>query len=79
MKLPELGFGKHMDAMVAFFRERNESMKTGELPKDRGGAKHDWLCFCFSDPKNADDFAKEFGGERMPDPVYEEEWPPRKS
>jgi hypothetical protein len=39
MRVPDLGFGKGMDAIVAFFQERKESMKTGLPPKGRSGAK----------------------------------------
>jgi hypothetical protein len=78
MRMPELGFGKGMDAMVAFFQERRESMKTGEPPKDRGGLKHDWIVFCFRESENADDFAGLFNGERYDVPEPEELWPPRR-
>jgi hypothetical protein len=53
-------------------------MKTGEPPKDRGGAMHDWIVFCFKDPKNADDFAGRFSGERYDVPEPEEDRPPRR-
>ncbi len=50
-----------LDAIVQFYLERGEELRTGYL---RTRADHRvWIIFCFLDPKNAKDFATRFSGE----------------
>jgi hypothetical protein len=63
VSLPEHGFGNDFDAMVQFYRERGE-----ELRAEYSRARTDrpfWIYFCFRDPRNAEDFAERFSGERF--------------
>jgi hypothetical protein len=59
----ELGFGSDMDAMIEFYWECGEELCTGYL-RTRTYPR-DWIYFCFTDAKNAEDFAGRFGGESL--------------
>jgi hypothetical protein len=64
ISVPEHGLGSDMDAMIEFYWERGEELRTGYL-RTRTNPR-DWIYFCFNDPKNAEDFAGRFGGESLP-------------
>ena len=59
--VPELGFGRDLDAMIDFYWERDEAMCTGYLRTTE--YPRDWIYFCFSDAKTAEDFAVRFDGQ----------------
>jgi hypothetical protein len=63
ISVPELGFGSDMVAMIEFYWERGEELYTGYL-RTRTYPR-DWIYFCFTDAKNAEDFAGRFGGESL--------------
>jgi len=63
ISVPELGFGSDMDAMIEFYWECGEELCTGYL-RTRTYPR-DWIYFCFTDAKNAEDFAGRFGGESL--------------
>jgi hypothetical protein len=58
--VPDLGFGSDLDAMIQFCWERSEELRTGYLGTRTN--PRDWIFFCFSDAKNAQDFARRFNG-----------------
>ncbi len=61
LNIPERGFGDGLDAIIQFFFERGEELRTGWSTRaDQGDPK---ICFCFRDLKNAEDFAERFSGE----------------
>lgn len=57
--VPERGFGGGLDAMIMFFFERGEELRTG-WEVDHEDLK---IHFYFRDLMNAEDFAERFGGE----------------
>lgn len=61
LSVPERGFGDDMDEMVEFCLKRSERLRAGCL-RTRSDQR-DWIVFHFQDPKNAEDFARRFGGE----------------
>jgi hypothetical protein len=61
LSVPEFGFGNELEAIVQYYLERGEELRTGCL---RTRADHRlWIIFCFRDPQNANDFATSFSGE----------------
>jgi len=68
MSLPEHGFGNDFDAMIQFYRERGEELRAeySRARTDHQGS----IYFCFRDPRNAEDFAERFSGERFPPAVF---------
>lgn len=61
LNVPELGFGDCLDALVQFYLQRGEELRTGcSTGAEYGDAM---IYFCFRDPKNAEDFAERFRGE----------------
>jgi hypothetical protein len=61
IRVPELGFGPDMDAMIEFYWERDEAMCTGYLRTTT--YPRDWIYFWFSDAKKAENFAVRFGAQ----------------
>ena len=61
LRVPERGFGNELDAMVQFFQERGEELRVGcfRSKPHRG----DCILFCFRERRNANEFARRFGGE----------------
>jgi hypothetical protein len=64
ISVPEFDFGRDLDAMIDFYWESGEAVCTGHL-RTRTYPR-DWIYFCFSDAKNAEDFAVRFGGQILP-------------
>jgi hypothetical protein len=62
VRLPELGFGNDLDAMIQFYWARGEELRA-EYFRTRSDHRV-WIYFCFRDPKNAEEFAERFSGER---------------
>jgi len=59
----EHGFGNDIDAMIQFCRERGEEL---HAEYSRATTDHPlWIYFWFRDPRNAEDFAERFSGERV--------------
>lgn len=61
LKVPELGFGSDMDAMVQFCLQCGEKLRTGSIRTKSD--QRDWIYFCFRDPNNAKHFAGRFNGQ----------------
>jgi hypothetical protein len=61
LTVPELGFGSELDAMVQFFLERGEELRTGCITTKTD--HRDWIYFRFHDPNNAKHFAGRFNGQ----------------
>ncbi|MBR1266093.1 hypothetical protein JQ629_01060 [Bradyrhizobium sp. AUGA SZCCT0222] len=59
--MSDLDLGDDWDKMLQFYLERDEALLVGcsEAQADHGG----WMIFNFHNLKNAEDFAKRFGGE----------------
>ena len=57
LMVPECGFGSELDAMVQFFQERGEELRVGCFRSEY------IILFCFRERRNADEFARRFGGE----------------
>jgi hypothetical protein len=61
MSASGIGLGCDLEAMIDFYWESSEAICTGHL-RTRTYPR-DWIYFCFSDAKNAEEFAVRFGGE----------------
>jgi hypothetical protein len=64
VNVPELGFGSDLDAMIQFCWEHGEELRAGYL-RTRTHPR-DWICFYFSDAKNAQEFTRRFNGKILP-------------
>jgi len=61
LRVPELGFGSDLDAMVQFCLQCGEKLRTGSIRTKAD--QLDWIYFCFHDPNNAKHFAGRFNGQ----------------
>ena len=60
--VPLGGFGKRLDGMHEWHRSRGIEARQGRGQRDEG---HNFIRWCFADPKMAADFAAQFGGTIM--------------
>jgi hypothetical protein len=65
IEIPDLGLGTRYNAMDAFCRAREYQYATRGIGKLRIERGRDGMRWCFTDPAHADDFQKQFGGERV--------------
>jgi len=56
LRVPELGFGSDLDAMVQFCLQCGEKLRTGSIRTKVD--QQDWIYFCFHDPNNAKHFTR---------------------
>ena len=65
--VPPGGLGRRLDAMYAFHAERGIQPRHGRGRRDAEG--RDYVRWCFADRDIADDFAAQFDGRRLIEPM----------
>jgi hypothetical protein len=65
MEISDGGLGRRYDAMNEFCRTHGYPYVTRGIGKLRIERGCDGMRWCFTDPAHADDFQKQFGGERI--------------